>query len=272
MKKLLFVTLLSVLFGLPAQSTYAVSYSDGQFPDELSSNGLPDALPCIMTEPNYGMRLPAGETKILRCTWISHYREIVTWDQQQGRQVRYPNQHRGICRKGVCHVNGVQQGNLPNDLTFVASLWYYIGLSTDGKPVAYKYNTGPTVGQPGVSYAQAGQALVNFWEMAGIGQADIENSLGSHYLGGWKQFQADIGGNQPPTSSAPANLGEIKEAWCNPRMDDDCSINGEQIPMADLGKYLPSVDPAQIEAADGICEYPICYDKDGKPIGVRKSF
>lgn len=270
MKKLIIAALLSVLFGLSAQYTYAISYSDGQFPDELSSNGLPDALPCVMAEPNYGMRLPARETQILRCTWMPHYREIVTWDQQQGRQIKYLNQHRGICRKGNCHVNGVQQGNLPNDLSFVASLWYYIGLSTDGKPVAYKYNTGPTVGQPGVSYAQAGQALVDFWEMAGIDQANIENSLGFHYLGGWKQFQADQGENHR-SPSASTNLGEIKEAWCNPRMDDDCSINGNHIPMADLGKYLPAVDPAVIEAADGTCEYPICYDKNYKPIGIRKN-
>lgn len=272
MKKLITAALLSVLFGLSAQFTYAISYSEGQFPDELSSNGLPDALPCVMAEPNYGMRLPAGEIKILRCTWMSHYREIVAWDKQQGRQIKYLNQHRGICRKGICQVNGVQQGNLPNDLSFVASLWHYIGLSTDGKPVAYKYNTGPTVGQPGVSYAQAGQALVNFWEMAGIDQAAIENALGFHYLGGWKQFQADLKGNQQPASSALANVGEIKEAWCNPQMDDECSINGKRIPMADLGKYLPSVDPAQIEAADGTCEYPICYDKTYKPVGVRKNY
>ncbi|MFU6378996.1 hypothetical protein ACM792_27780 [Metapseudomonas otitidis] len=229
MKKLITAALLSVLFGLSAQSTYAITYSEGQFPDELSSNGLPDALPCVMAEPNYGMRLPAGETQILRCTWMSHYREIVAWDQQQGREIKYLNQHRGICRKGICQVNGVQQGNLPNDLSFVASLWYYIGVSTDGKPVAYKYNTGPTVGQPGVSYAQAGQALVNFWEMAGISQAGIESSLGFHYLGGWKQFQADLNDGTTRANTDPEKcLNDWIKAFHNDA-GEDALIVGEQL-------------------------------------------
>ena len=65
------------------------------------------------------------------------------------------------------------------------------------------------------------------------------------------------------------DIADIKEAWCNPRMDDDCSINGKPVPKADLGKYLPVVDPAEVESQDGTCEYPICYDKDYKPVGIR---
>jgi hypothetical protein len=37
-----------------------------------------------------------------------------------------------------------------------------------------------------------------------------------------------------------------------------------------LGKYLPVVNEADVRAAKGFCEYPICYNADNQPIGISK--
>ena len=39
--------------------------------------------------------------------------------------------------------------------------------------------------------------------------------------------------------------------------------------MSDLSKYLPTVKADDVENAGGYCEYPICYDLNDKPIGIR---
>ena len=52
-------------------------------------------------------------------------------------------------------------------------------------------------------------------------------------------------------------------------MDDACTVNDKKVPKAQLGKYLPKLDADSVEAAGGYCEYPVCYDVNDNPIGIR---
>ncbi len=61
----------------------------------------------------------------------------------------------------------------------------------------------------------------------------------------------------------------VKEAHCEPQMDDACTVNDKKVPKAQLGKYLPKLDADSVEAAGGYCEYPVCYDVNDNPIGIR---
>lgn len=267
MKKIITSTLLTAVLGICCQPAMALQYDRGSFPDELSMEGLPEAIPCEMNK----VAVTGGpDVDVLLCTWMAMPRQITEWIPEEGRHVTFSNRIQGVCRKGVCRAKGKEIGTHPEDVTLLLSRWYYIGQSSDGKPVAYRFGTGPNAGMEPVSYVQAGQILVEFYENAGIDhEVLIMNELNSHYIGGSEQFKIDLAGGQPAAQAA--NLGEIKEAWCNPRMDDECSINGNPVAKADLGKYLPAVDPAAIEGAGGTCELPICYDKSYKPVGIRKS-
>jgi hypothetical protein len=265
MKKIICSILLS-LAAVFQMSAMALQYDRGSFPDELSMEGLPEAIPCKMNK----VAVTGGpDVDVLLCTWMAMPRQITEWIPDEGRHVTYFNRRQAVCRKGVCRVKGKEVGTHPEDVTLLLSLWYYIGQSTDGKPVAYRFGAGPNAGMNAVSYVQAGQMLVEFYENSGIDhELAIMNELELHYIGGSKQFQADLAGGQP--AAQVASFGEIKEAWCNPRLDDSCSINGNPVPKADLPKYLPLLDPSVVESNGGSCEYPICYDSNYKPIGVSK--
>lgn len=257
----------SILFALTCMfgaSAMAISYHHGSFPDELSPQGLPEAIPCSFLRNH----LHTTEGK-LNCVWLMSARNINEWNAQEGRNIIYPNRYEAVCRKGTCRVQGTIVGNHPKDENVVLSIWYYMGQSSDGKPVAYLKGFGPAFDGRMVSYAEAGQMLVEFYENSGIDdQKAIQVELSRHYDGGWEQFQADIGGGQSNAQSAI--FGEIKEAWCNPRMDDECFINNNRVPKAELPKYLPLLDPDAVEAEGGSCEYPICYNSNYKPIGLSK--
>jgi hypothetical protein len=67
--------------------------------------------------------------------------------------------------------------------------------------------------------------------------------------------------------SAQPSYPDVKSAWCNPRADDDCYINGKKVPIAQLGKYLPSVTESNVDQLGGGCETILCFDKDDKPLG-----
>ncbi|CAI8814554.1 hypothetical protein EMIT0P265_290006 [Pseudomonas zeae] len=67
----------------------------------------------------------------------------------------------------------------------------------------------------------------------------------------------------------PTKTIVVKEAWCNPRADDECTINGKKVPKAGLKQYLPTIYKLEVLNAGGYCEYPICYDKNDKPVGIN---
>ncbi|MCY1454295.1 hypothetical protein D9M71_713490 [compost metagenome] len=74
---------------------------------------------------------------------------------------------------------------------------------------------------------------------------------------------------QPVSASALSRFKwpEVKSAWCNPRMDDDCYINNQPVSVYDLGKWLPAVSREEAEQEGGYCETSICFDSKDQPIG-----
>lgn len=71
------------------------------------------------------------------------------------------------------------------------------------------------------------------------------------------------------SSPPPTQQVVVFEASCAPQMDDECTINNKKVPRAQLGNYLPVVNEDEVELAGGVCEYPICYGADYKPVGIR---
>ena len=267
MTKLITATLMLLLMGgtiAHAQQTdFTLHYRTPgtMWPDEMSPAGLPAAFPCSVDAVMYKLK------KTVTCTWIKFARQLTWHDAERNKNMWMSNRVAGICRRGVCQSDGTRVGNIPYDTDFNLSTWYYIGQSTDGKVVAYLQGHGPAYNQPAVSYVDAGKTLVEFYEISGAQSKDIITTMDWRYEGGWKQFLADQGGESEPAGTFS---DEVKEAWCNPRMDDDCSVNGKPVAKADLGKYLPTVDPDEFESNGGICEYQICYDKNHKPVGIRR--
>lgn len=109
--------------------------------------------------------------------------------------------------------------------------------------------------------------LWKFYKDAGVNDKLFANTFNRRYDGGVKQFELDKSGKSQPLRQSK----EIKvtEAWCNPQADDDCYINKNKVAKKKLGDYLPQVTPEQVSAAGGYCEYPICYDENDTPIGMR---
>ena len=230
------------------------------FPDEKSANGLPYAIPC--TNNDY------GDINSIVCTWLEWPRDIVAYDQNQGRNIIYSNHLHGRCISGRCLLSdgSVQLGNWDRDTAFTISLWYYIGESSDGKPVAYRNDGGPYVnGGRSVSYVEAGQLLWQFYKDAGINQKLFINTFKMRYDGGIEKFKLDQ--TKVPGTISSTNPVKVTEAWCNPQLDD-CHINKKKVPKDDLGKYLPTVKADDIENAGGYCEHPICYNNNDKPVGI----
>ncbi|MNE69186.1 hypothetical protein D3C80_1648950 [compost metagenome] len=151
-------------------------------------------------------------------------------------------------------------------------MWYQIGSSTDGKPVAYRKDASRQV-----SYLDAGISLLQFYLDAGIPDDQIRSTFEKRYQGGYQAFR-DAGGylssdplEVPATavmaSAQQESWPEVKTAWCNPRADDDCYINEKKVPVAELGKWLPAVAESNIDQIGGMCETILCFDKDGIPAG-----
>lgn len=261
MKKCLFASLVSLL----SLNTFAAdnyNTNGAIFPDEKSREGLPYAIPCRSDD--------YGNSKSITCTWLEYPRNIVEFDKSQGRNVIYSNQYTGRCINDRCLLSdgSAQVGNWKENTNFTISIWYYIAESKDGKPVAYLNNSGPYVnGGRSVSYAEAGQMLWKFYEDAGVSEKLFANTFNRRYDGGVKQFELDKSGKTP--AQVRSTKAKVTEASCNPQADDECYINKNKVPKEKLGDYLPKVDPDQISAKGGYCDYPICYDENDLPIGIR---
>ncbi|MBF8651800.1 hypothetical protein IRZ81_13440 [Pseudomonas putida] len=252
-----------LLFTFYANANASIDYYEGNglfFPDETSSKGLPEAIPCTMK------KIYTGQT-ILNCTWLANARHVLIWDAQRRQDVRYTNQISGMCQHGTCRVQNAQVGNWNQNIPFLISIWYRLGTSTDGKPVAYRTDTSRQV-----SYAQAGGLLMQFYMDAGIPDSELVSTFDKRYEGGYAAWQKQKGNAQAtalqsPTTSVQSEWPDVKSAWCNPRMDDDCYINEKKVPIADLGKWLPTVAESNIDQIGGFCETILCFDKDNQPVG-----
>ncbi len=236
----------------PNNTTYWV-------PDESTKDYVPDAVPCMMQK-----HVSAGQ--VLYCGWMVQPRQVQIWDSQRQMTVSYKNQISGYCNGGTCHSQGQLLGNHAANVPFIVQIWYYIGQSSDGKTVAYKFGTGPDAGEPMVSYAEAGKMLLDLYKRTGMNEENIRSEFKFHYEGGLDGYLKDSQGGSKPASKKKVI---VTEAWCNPRMDDECYINNKQVPVDQLSSYLPVVKEDDIVAAGGYCEYPICYDRNDRPVGIH---
>lgn len=259
MKRILSMLLLAFC----AHATASVDYYEGNglsFPDETSLKGLPEAIPCNMK------KIYTGQT-ILNCTWLANARYVLLWDSQRQQNVRYNNQISGMCQRGKCRVSNAMVGEWSQDIPFLISIWYRIGSSTDGKPVAYRKDVSRQV-----SYAEAGSQLMQLYMDAGIPDNELAVTFDKRYEGGYAAWQAHKKGGpaataQPVATTAQSTWPEVKSAWCNPQKDDDCHINNKKVPVADLGKWLPAVAESNIDQIGGYCETILCFDSKDQPLG-----
>ena len=258
MKRTLSILLLTFCAGANAAVDY--TWTSLAFPDETSTSVLPEAIPCITKTA------PDGKP-LLRCTWMEMSRDVLIWDAQRQQDVRYRNQVSGTCLRGKCRTSNAIVGEWNQDGFFLLSIWYRIGISTDGKPVAYRIDTSRQV-----SYAEAGALLYQFYLDIGVPDNHLVPTFDGRYEGGYAAWQAQKGGaqataSQPSGTSDQSEWPEVKSAWCNPRMDDECYINNQRVPVADLGKWLPAVAESNIDQIGGYCETILCFDKDNQPAG-----
>ncbi len=259
MKRILSVLLLAFCANANAVIDH-YAWGSIAFPDETSTNGLPEAIPCITKKAFNGQPM-------IKCTWLETSREVLIWDTQRQQDMRYVNQVSGTCLRGKCRTNTTIVGEWNQDVFFALSIWYRIGTSTDGKPVAYRIDSSRQV-----SYAEAGSLLYQFYLAIGVPDDQLVATFNGRYEGGYVAWQAAKGGTQAssqqsPATSAQSEWPEVKSAWCNPRMDDDCYINEKKVPIADLGKWLPTVAESNIDQIGGFCETILCFDKDNQPVG-----
>lgn len=257
MKRILGIMLLALCANASAAVDY--TWTSLAFPDETTTSGLPEAIPCIYKKASNGQPM-------LKCTWLEMTRNVLIFDAQRRQDVRYINQVSGQCLRGKCRISNAMVGEWKQDVLFNLSIWYRIGTSTDGKPVAYRVDTSRQV-----SYADAGSILYQFYLDIGVPDNQLAATFDKRYEGGYAAWQAQKGnaqtGAQPPSTSAQSEWPEVKTAWCNPRMDDDCYINSKKVPIAKLGKYLPSVSESNVDQLGGYCETILCFDKDDQPMG-----
>lgn len=148
-----------LLLAFCAQANAEISAYQGTaafFPDEKSTHNLPEAIPCI-TRP------AATGQPMLFCTWLTSTRYVDIWDAQRQQNVRITNKVNGMCQRGNCRIQGAEVGHWKENTPFQLSIWYRIGSSTDGKPVAYR-----TDASRQVSYVEAGSLLMRFYLDAGV--------------------------------------------------------------------------------------------------------
>ncbi|MEJ3576665.1 hypothetical protein WEU41_20735 [Pseudomonas fragi] len=122
-----------------------------------------------------------------------------------------------------------------------------------------------------VTYSQARATLEDFLLDHGVSNASVKDSVAAYSLdanetSGSVDSEPQV---EKPPMTKPTKTIEVKAAWCNPRADDDCTINGKKVPKAELKQYLPTVYELEVLNAGGHCEYPICYDENDKPVGIN---
>lgn len=259
MKRILSILLLAFCANANAVIDH-YAWKNIAYPDETSTNGLPEAIPCINKKAFNGQPL-------IKCTWLENAREVLIWNAQRQQDVRYVNQVSGTCLRGKCRTNATIVGDWNQDVFFTLSIWYRIGVSIDGKPVAYRVDTARQV-----SYTEAGSILYQFYLDIGVPDDQLVATFDGRYEGGYAAWQAQKGSaqasaQQSPATPAQSEWPDVKNAWCNPRMDDDCYINEKKVPIDDLGKWLPAVAESNIDQIGGYCEIILCFDKDDQPVG-----
>lgn len=260
MKRLIIALCASVI----SLSTWAV-----KLPGESSPENLPTVIPCHYDDMG-----------ALVCRWHPENLQVPIYNEQQGKYLNYNNHTEAVCDSGYCKnatYNNVV-GQWKENVHLSLGIWYYVYPSLDGKPIAYRRDVGPKNNMSEVTYLNAGETLYYFLQHNGYKGNDLEAGVGWAYQGGSRQFHLDLlkatGKSVPgPDYNFPVvnkDKATGMEVWCNPQKDDDCYVNNKKVHKSDLGKYLPKVDSQKVMNDGGYCDYPVCYDKDDKPIGVTK--
>lgn len=256
---------LTVAINAQAEVDYGYMYPP-MLPNEQTMNDLPYAIPCAEAKNQYG-------AKFYRCTWYSIPRNITQWNAQQQRNVTFSNHVSGKCVRGTCRASNGSgiYGMYGQDLSFSLSIYYYIYESEDGYPIAYRMDGGPNKKGKEVTYSQARATLQDFLLDHGVSNASVKDSIAAYSLdanetSGSVDSEPQV---EKPPMTKPTKTIEVKKAWCNPRADDDCTINGKKVSKAELKQYLPTVYELEVLNAGGHCQYPICYDKNDNPIGIN---
>ena len=257
---------LTVAINAQAEVDYGYMYPP-MLPNEQTMNDLPYAIPCAEAKNQYG-------AKFYRCTWYSIPRNITQWNAQQQRNVTFSNHVSGKCVRGTCRASNGSgiYGMYGQDLSFSLSIYYYIYESEDGYPIAYRMDGGPNKKGKEVTYSQARATLQDFLLDHSISKTSVKDSISAYSLDSNATSSSSVEDApivEKMLMTKPTKTIEIKEAWCNPRADDECTINDKKVPKADLKQYLPAVYELEVLNAGGHCEYPICYDKNDKPIGIN---
>jgi hypothetical protein len=232
-------------------------------PDETTTQGLPLAIPCTDRQHPY------SRVEYMACDWYLAPRKVEIWNNSQNKYIVYNNLVSGECINGTCKTSSGTFGNWGRDTRFVLALWYYIGESSDGGPVAYLINTGPAFNGQSVTYLEAAQILERTYKDAGLPQGEIEKLIAVRYNGGWAKYENDTH-RQAVMTNPDIDKDKVTEAFCSQDLDDSCTVNGKPVRKADLVKYFPIVDMVEVQADGGYCEYPLCYDGDDKPIGITQ--
>ncbi|MGR6454546.1 hypothetical protein ACU5P1_22275 [Pseudomonas plecoglossicida] len=106
---------------------------------------------------------------------------------------------------------------------------------------------------------------------AGVPDNELVSTFDKRYIGGWVAWNQEKGGTASAVTKTPSapqsEWPEVKTAWCNPRMDDDCYINNKKVPVAELGKWLPDISESNADQLGGHCETILCFDENNQPMG-----
>ncbi|WP_426128972.1 hypothetical protein [Pseudomonas sp. DWP1b1] len=176
---------------------------------------------------------------------------------------------RGTCR--ASNGSGIY-GIYDQDLSFSLSIYYCIYKNEDGYPIAYRMDGGPNKMGKAVTYAHTRSTLQNFLLDHGISKASSRDAVAAYLLdSNVKSYSPldDAPWVEKTLMTKPIKSILLKEAWCNPRADDECTINGDKVLKAELKRYLPTVYELEVLNAGGYCEYPICYDKNDMPVVIN---
>lgn len=252
-------TIIAICALLISAVTLAGPAYEGQgrlFPDEMSKEGLPYAIPCVVKK-GY------ADSKGLMCVWFTRARNLTEWDPKTQREVTYLNRARGKCMRGKCNTDTYHAGFYPEDVSFVVSIWYYIYTNEEGQAIAYLMGEGPGFKGEAVSYREAGNLLHQFYLDSNLSDEDIVFEMDNNYAGGYATWKAG------DVAVTPKASGGVESAYCAPQLDDSCYVNDVKVPKADLNQFLPVVQETTVQAAGGYCDYPICYDKADRPVGIR---
>ncbi|SFM51891.1 hypothetical protein [Halopseudomonas yangmingensis] len=259
MKKIFYALVFTMSFVgiIVSNNAFALNNAILGLRDFTDLDALPEAMTC--------RKIIQGQYGHITCRLGFPDETRVLWDSQRGANVRIFTFQNANCVDGECYIDNRQVGYWNGELKPAIPFGYFIQTTSDGMPVVYRHDKYQEYSSQNLSYVQVGDLLHKWLRRTGRDEEGANRIVGAFYEGGVDKYLQDKKGGNKPSA-----ITKVTEAWCNPRMDDECYINNEPVSIDDLHKYLPYVDEDKVDAAGGTCDYPICYDKNHKPVGLRR--